>query len=152
MNIKYEKKPIDFLERDFAGSLTGLIHKTQQLQQLNHAWKSCIDPTLAEHTQVANLRNGCLIIEVESSAWATRLRFAIPEIQKRLQTSSELRNLKNIEWYIQPAENTTRPIKQHAPLQLSENNAQLIEDTAAHITNKKLRDVLQQLAKHKKLT
>ena len=51
-------------------------------------WNSLIDPNIAAHAQPANLRNGTLFVNVDSSAWLSEIvRYRRKEILDRLQHS-----------------------------------------------------------------
>lgn len=51
-------------------------------------WNSLIDPNIVAHAQPANLRNGTLFVNVDSSAWLSEIvRYRRKEILDRLQHS-----------------------------------------------------------------
>ncbi|HTR42648.1 MAG TPA: DUF721 domain-containing protein [Pseudomonadales bacterium] len=51
-------------------------------------WNSLIDPNIVAHAQPANLRNGTLFVNVDSSAWLAEIvRYRRKEILDRLQFS-----------------------------------------------------------------
>jgi predicted nucleic acid-binding Zn ribbon protein len=51
-------------------------------------WNSLLDPNIAAHAQPANLRNGTLFVNVDSSAWLSEIvRYRRKEILDRLQHS-----------------------------------------------------------------
>ena len=51
-------------------------------------WNSLIDPNIVAHAQPANLRNGTLFVNVDSSAWLSEIvRYRRKEILERLQLS-----------------------------------------------------------------
>lgn len=131
-------------------SLSNLRKKIQQLAQLNIFWLEQLDDALAQHTRVANYREGCLIIEVDSSVWATRLRFLIPELLKSLRRLKEFHTLQSIEWYV----NATVSLAKYSPLRqppvLSAQNASLLHETAAEISSEALKRALQKLARNVK--
>lgn len=52
--------------------------------------------------QVANYEKGCLCLIIENSAFATRLRFIIPELSKRLKVKPSLLKLQSIQYKIRP--------------------------------------------------
>jgi len=130
-------------------NMLGNIHaKLQQLNQLNELWQHAVPALLAQNSCVANWREGCLVIELKSAAWATRLQYLIPELIERLQQHAELKNLTAIDWYIQPS--TNLPAATPPTLTLSAQQAQLLQDTAEHIDNEMLKAALQKLAINRK--
>lgn len=51
-------------------------------------WNSLLDPNVVAHAQPANLRNGTLFVNVDSSAWLSEIvRYRRKEILDRLQHS-----------------------------------------------------------------
>jgi len=52
------------------------------------AWKDLIDPTVTAHAQPAGLRQGTLIVSVDSSVWLTDIvRYRQHEILNRLRAT-----------------------------------------------------------------
>jgi hypothetical protein len=129
-------------------NLPELAQKMKQLQRLNTVWQKYIDMKLARHSRVANWRNSCLIIEIDSASWATHIRYLLPELLIKLKPEPELAGLRYIEWYIQPIEALTSKTNRHKVLLLSAENSQLISEAAKHITHEKLKRALQALAKN----
>src|SRR5207244_5108353 len=102
----------------------------------NEIWQKNL-ADLAQHSRIANFREGCLVIEVDNAAWATRLRYLIPDISKKLVTHMLLNSLKHIEWYIQPHSPTFSPHNRFIPI-LSDHTAQLLKNTALSIKTEQL--------------
>lgn len=146
MNIDTKKTPTELLNSS-ASSLAIIAQKIKQLSLLNQLWQMETEE-LALHTRIANFRNDILIIETESSAWATRLRYAIPELLKKLKVHPELKTLRNIQWYIQPINSAAIKTTAKKPISLSSQDAQLLQDTADCTENEKLKTALQNLAKN----
>lgn len=141
------EKPLPELLTTQSNLLPGLKEKISQLISLNQLWHAQLDPVLANHCRIANFRNNCLIIEVESSAWALRLRYSLPELLKLLRELPEFAQLKTIEWYIQPViEIEEKRILNSPPL--SNESAALIRETASCVQNEKLKQALYKLAEN----
>ncbi len=129
-------------------SILGFIQKkVMELNTLNEIWQTENTADLAQHSRIANFRDNCLVIEVDNAAWVTRLRYLIPDLIQQLVNYSALKNLKKIEWYIQP---NFHPVSQPNPLlpALSDNSAQLLKNTALDIKTKPLQESLMRLAKN----
>ena len=88
-----EKTLTNILEHDPASVLAFIQSKVQQLINLNQIWRTVIPNELNEHTRVANFREGYLIIECDSAAWATRLRYLLPDIKQKLLKLSPINYL-----------------------------------------------------------
>lgn len=127
-------------------SFAGLVNKVKCLTELSQLWHTIIEPALLPHCRVANLRDKRLIIEVDSAAWLTRLRYQLPELLTKLRSYSELRDLQAIDWYIEPNIPTTQQSNAH-PKPFSPHTVQLLHETAEGITNETLRNALLRLAR-----
>lgn len=144
-----EKTPANILQNDPESVLAFIQNKILQLTTLNQIWQTEISKDLAGQTRVANFREGYLIIECASAAWATRLRYQLPDITEKLIKYTELRDLTHIEWNIQPLFHTDRAQLRTAPLVLSAVSSQLLTHAAHHIKVKPLQEALLRIAKHK---
>jgi hypothetical protein len=101
MTRRFEKKLSNVLAQ--SDNLAGeIIKKTSQLHALNLLLQKNLDSNLALHCKIANWRDQTLVLEMDSAAWATQLRFCIPELLMKLQATAELRSVKKIEYYIKP--------------------------------------------------
>lgn len=140
-----EKTLDTILNQQDPQSILGFIQKkVAQLNQLNEIWqKNWAD--LAQHSRIANFREGCLVIEVDNAAWATRLRYLIPDLTRKLVKHPALNRLKHIEWYIQPHSPTVSPRSRFAPV-LSDHSAQLLKNTALSIKMEQLQAALIRLS------
>jgi hypothetical protein len=130
--------------------LAFIQNKVLQLTKLNQIWQAEISSDLAAQSRIANFREGYLIIECASAAWATRLRYLLPDITAKLIKYTELRDLAHIEWNIQPLFHTPNSQQNAAPLALSSASAQLLKNTAEDIKVKPLQEALLRIAQHEK--
>ncbi len=78
-------------------ALAAFRDKLTQLQQLNTLVASHIDPAMAANCQVANLRDGCLILTTTSPVWHHKLRFASSDLLSALRAHRQWAGLKSIE-------------------------------------------------------
>lgn len=83
---KSARSPADILA-DPATSFGGLLERAGLLIRLERLLHSMIDPALAEHFRVANLRQNRLILLTPTAAWATRLRMVTPQLLESLRQS-----------------------------------------------------------------
>lgn len=130
--------------------LQQLTQKLAQLEQINFYLTANLDPTLAAHCRVANLRDGSLILSTTSPAWNHKLRFASLDLLTVLRANPKWSGLKSIAVRVdylpavnpipQPASN----LKRHKPI--SANHAQLMQHAAQNITCTKLAQSLHRLA------
>lgn len=143
-------KRIDKLIRNSDTLLDNYVQIAQQLSALNALLKTVLPVTVRNHCQIANYRDGCLIIQATNAAWATQLRYLIPDIQVKLQAIPQFKDVQTIRYFVAPATAITVANNPIQP-QLSAQNAQLILDTAEHIPGR-LGKALGKLALHAKKT
>jgi hypothetical protein len=134
------------------GTLSILKRKVVQLDKLTALLKNSLSEPLRHHCQVANLRDNCLVIVTDSSAWATQIRYLTPDLLKQLQCYSELKHIRTLRCYIDPASmpSVSPHTVQRDPL--SAENIQLLHSMGnARDDNDPLGRALKQLAEHAKL-
>lgn len=127
------------------GKLGNILKKAQLLSQ----WQTYlveIDPELAQHCQVANLREAELIIEVNSAAWGMRLKFLTPELLKKLNAKNPEQPCKQIRYFIHPAYQEKKIPTRVRPA-MSAESAQVIAEAAADISDPVLKAALLRLAR-----
>jgi hypothetical protein len=142
-----EKTIPSLLQQDPQSILGFIQKKVLELNKLNQIWKTENSSDLAQHSRIANFRDNCLVIEVDNAAWATRLRFLLPELTKKLASYPILSGLKHIEWYIQPYFPPTIEKLTSHPV-LTEKSARLLKSTAKSIKAEALQSALAKLARN----
>lgn len=130
--------------------LHDFVTKLEHLAQINSAIAQNLEATLANHCKVANLRDGALVLSTTSPAWHHKLRFSSMEILSMLRKDPRWSGLKSVEIrvdYLPSIESQTANGYYTKPRTLSTASRQLIEQTAANLTNPKLAAALARLAK-----
>ena len=94
MQTKPEKTLSTFL-RDNSG-LNKILQKVNQLQHLDQLLKTFLEPDISAHCQVANFRENILVIQCDNAAWATRIKFLIPQLISFLRQPNYLPQLASI--------------------------------------------------------
>ena len=89
------------MDSSLDGSLGSLLQRARWLLQLQRLLQSVVDPDLAERFQVANLRQGRLILVTPSAAWATRLRMQASSLIATLHDAG-IDNLRAVEVRVSP--------------------------------------------------
>jgi hypothetical protein len=131
-------------------ALGNLLKKVGQLDEFNHIFAQYIDSNLAAHCRIANLQNNCLIVVVDNGAWATQLRFHIPDLLAQLRQHPGLEQLKSICCKTRPHPDTEKPRKKRHTRQIqrmSKAAALRVLQTATEIKDKKLREALERIVK-----
>ena len=81
--------------------LAQFITKNNAIKIGDNLFKSIINNyDFSTHCRFFDYQNGELIIEVFGSAWATKVRYAIPEMIKALKLQPEFSDIKKIRYII----------------------------------------------------
>lgn len=127
-------------------TLRQLSAQAEQLERLNQKVMSCLPPGLAGHVRVANLRDDCLVIQAESSAWASQIRYRAPEILQALNQLPAFASVQSIR-----VRNRATPLQPAAaPIQrrrMSTHAASGIAAQADATDDPSLRDALRKLSR-----
>ena len=75
-----------------------LINRAQQLVQITHLFRTAAGSELAQHCSVGYFDGTTLSLVADSAAWATQLRFAIPDLIKTLKVQPEFKSLEKIRY------------------------------------------------------
>ncbi len=133
----------DYLNR--TNKLHGLIQQSMEQSLLLKRIRTLIPAPLDAHCTAAVSKDTGLVLYVDSSTWASRLRFMSRELVQRL--NSDGMNIKRIT--VRVLVTSQPPERKHAPIRhLSEENAFLISQTAADIDDHDLSEALLRLGKH----
>ncbi|WP_299008175.1 DciA family protein [uncultured Shewanella sp.] len=121
-----KKLPLDLSQLLHQQSgLPQLAEKAELLLHLNHHVKCVLKGPVAKQLKVANLRQGTLVIETSTSAWAARINFQKIQILQQLQAEI-LPMLTAIEVKVNPRLHTqTSPV--------TPNNRHISHTAASHI-------------------
>ena len=146
-NSENTTKPIKLYLNNNNSTFSNLYKKALSIRELDHKLKNLIDPSLRNQFELANINAEIVVILVNNSAWATRLRYNIPVILNVLNNQLNFKNVKTVRIKIkQPISNKSSPVKRTVPL--SKNAAQFLEDTANTIDDPDLRNCFLKLSKN----
>lgn len=67
--------------------LLDICHRAIQLDELNDKIKVLLPSPLSNYCLVAGFNQGCLLISAKNAAWATELRYLLPELRDKLRTA-----------------------------------------------------------------
>ena len=126
-----------------------LVAKTQRLAQFNQILQAFLPPHLQEHATLAKLDAKDWVVQTDSSAWATRLRYVLPNLRPQLE--------KQLGISIPPPRIRIAPPAIPAPAQppprrLTVTNAtvNMLETTADNLADEGLGAAMRRLAEHAK--
>ncbi|SCZ50395.1 DUF721 domain-containing protein [Thiohalomonas denitrificans] len=130
-----------------SGGLGQTIDRARALIRLEQQVVDCLETKLAGHCRVANLKDGILVLQVDSPAWAGRLRQQAPKLPAQLrETGGDLASVRHVRVTVRPVEHRSVPLRHTA--QLSAKSAEGIEAAAETIDDEALSAALKRLARH----
>lgn len=141
-------KTVDNILKASDSQLDGYFKMAKQLSILTDLVKTVLPNILKPHCVVASYKETRLTLQVSNGAWASQLRYLIPDLIPKLKTLSPFTDLTAIHYFVAPASAHPRA-PASKPLELSAANAQLILETAEHIPGK-LGEILRKIAAHGK--
>lgn len=131
-------------------SLRRLVQRAQQLEQLQQQLNQCLQPAARAHCHLAAYQNNTLTLIVTDGLWATRLRYQQKRLLAQLQQLPEFSQVARLQFKVRPpllpGKAATRNIN------FSEQTGEIIQASAAAISDPVLREALERLARHTKKT
>ena len=145
MAIKSHKSIKQIAESN-ASNFSKILKHVARLEKMNQAIKALLSPEMVAYCQVANYREGQIILEIKNAAIATLIRFQLPNLLSKIRQDPTLAGVTSISYYIQPAIKKQIPILPLVNRNLSPKNAQCLNDIAAGINDPKLKSLLIKLS------
>jgi hypothetical protein len=143
-------RSLDKLFDEAHEDLAILVTRTRQLMRWTALFRAQIDNELAPHCYLSNIQDRTLIVYVDSAAWATRLRFQIPQLLDKLRaTNPVFSNLEEVKIKVltQSQQHLHDIVVSTGPT-MSAENANVINSLSESIDDSGLRKALQELAHH----
>jgi hypothetical protein len=126
-------------------ALKPYLEKTDRLIKLNKIWLAIGKPEWVSNSSIANFEKGCLTLAVDNAAWATRVRYASPQILKELIRYDIFTSLQEIKCKIVPT--ITTVTEQKLSRTLTPYAYELLTATATNLQASNLKLALQSLAR-----
>ncbi len=101
---KHNRAVAEHLSTPATTGLGGLLQHANYLHALAPKVQHKLPETIAKHCQLANYRQGRLILAVDNQAIATRLRFTLPDLRQQLRQDPDFCGLIGIDFYISKPE------------------------------------------------
>ena len=95
MSIRNIDQIIRDRQRRFSG-VGRLLARLDTRQSLTDQFRALLPEDQASRYAVASLKGALLVVHAQSASWATRLRFAIPEILPRLRLLADFARVEEI--------------------------------------------------------
>lgn len=147
---------ISDLFQDPMSLLGKLINQAKSLENLNKLFVQLLDPTLIPYCRIGDYQSGVLTLFVKNAAFATQIRYQIPDILSQLRQFPTWAGLCSIQvkvatsWPAPPAPTPTAP---STMLKIPEESAELFERLAQSLANEpgaeSLVNSLMNIAKHR---
>ena len=129
------------------GELKALLSHAARLESLSRQIGAWLPEPLAEHAWVANVDSQRLVLQTDSPAWATRLRYLASPLLAYLKQQPDLAGLLNVQVRIWPAASGTADRRGRRP-QFSRLASESLRAAAEGHSDAELRDALIRLAEH----
>lgn len=126
-----------------------IFRRAQMLNNLNQKIQPCLPAEFIGKVNVANYRQGSLILAVENAGIATQLRYIISDLLSTLRRDAKLYDLANIQFYIQPPEEQRK--KTQEKMGISSQAAQNIKDIANGLPDSPVKEALIRLSERELL-
>lgn len=127
-------------------SLAALWGHSQLLEEATRKIRTHLPEPLNSHVQVANFKDGVLLLHVDASVWAGRLRFLTPRILDVWHKEmSDLPPITQVKIKVRRVPKPTdKPTVQPSPM--SGETRKLLHDVASASSHPRLQEALRRLA------
>jgi len=128
--------------------LCDLVNNNRHFQKIESSLHQALPVYLVAHTGLLAYENGILVIRVDNSNWAGKIRFHLPQIISELRKTHYFKGLIHIKVKVSPrhvAEVKTGKVKRRA---LPDSAKKSLLDTAESIQDPSLKEALSRLARH----
>lgn len=135
-----------------SSDLQTIFSKLKELKILEDNLSLYLDPAIKKYCCVANLLENRLTLMTANASIATELRFKIPTLLKQFRSDPLLKKIQAIHLkvgssYFQ-AQKSSSSIHEKPMKRLSKETAQVVQQIAKSMKDKKLQDLLEKIASH----
>ncbi len=128
--------------------LRQLFREAAENRSQNDRIRELIDEPLRAHVRFALIKGDTVILIADSSAWASKLRYQVAVIQRRMEASAEMAAVRNIRVKVAAAEAITQ-IPTRRAQGLSATTADGMRRQAESIEDPLLREAVLKLSGHR---
>lgn len=130
-------------------SISIVLQHIELIKSLQTIVSQNLDPELSEHCKVINLRTETLVIRTKHANWATRLRYATPNLLHAIRADSKLPNITTVRIVTIPDKEFSQAhIKNR--LMMSDKTSAELRNIAESMTDPDISACLNKLSKHTK--
>lgn len=134
------------INRCLNNQLLEICQRTIQLEELNLKLHHFLPEALREHCHVGSFTKGCLLLSISDAAWASQLRYSLPELRDKLRSEAGLYQLTSIKVSVANKE-THKVSKPLAKANISTKARETILMSSEQCDYLPLKEALQRLAK-----
>lgn len=120
----------------------------KRFQQLESCLQQALPVSLVAYVSLLSYENGILLIQVDNSNWAGKVRFFLPQLSRDLKKSYLFKGLEKVKIKTKPRFCPPASYKSAKPKALSPLAKQCLLETAELIQDAPLKAALRKLAKH----
>ncbi len=139
-------KPVAQILTAHDGKLQSLLERALYFEALSHILHEVLDPALAQHITLANLRGDTAVVAADTPAWLTKIRYQAPAILQQLKQQPGLGAINKVQFKVLPPDQlqAAQPVRR---ANLSPTSAQVLESAAQGMTDPDLADALRRLSR-----
>lgn len=145
MSTRTPRSIAQILEQVGNSDLRSISARSRELYELERQIADCLPAELAGHCRIGSVADGCLRLFAATPAWASRLRFEAPRLQRKLACQG-IASIRSVLVRITPA-TESRPLPKRQ-IHMSRENGRLLEQTARTTQDPRLAQALARLARH----
>jgi hypothetical protein len=127
--------------------LKGLSVRMDETTRLAALWRRYAPVALADHVQPVSCADGCLTLQTDSAAWASRVRHSQQTLLAQLRAEPGFQNLRELRIRVRPLQaDTPASPRADKPTRLSAQGARCVASAADSIEDPQLRAALKRLS------
>jgi hypothetical protein len=123
-----------------------LMAQAGHIQKLKQQFKQALRPALSPHCELLSIHERVLTISVDSSVWASRLRYEQQRILSKLQANPEFPEIASLSVKIAKPKRIKPVAKKRQANRPSEDSIATMSELAQKVDDPKLKKALQRLA------
>lgn len=127
-----------------------IVQRSLLLKQIDALFKTHLPLLIGQHCHIINIRDNTLVIHTDSAAWASRLRYMIPELLEFWQADKQLNAIEithiDIKTRVENQFIQKYPVQQQKLHTISTRSALLLRRLADSTSHPELKSVLLSLA------
>lgn len=141
----------DLLSDDRQSPLARLLRHSSRRDAWTAQLRAFLPPEVGAECQVANVRDHVLTVHINNAAWATRLRFTLPELVPQLNQLADFAAVSEIRLKVEPFDQTPLDSRSRGSVPAARPRApdgKTLTDFANTLEYDQIREAILRLARH----